>query len=512
MPAPQLALRWFLPDPASRFLGARWLFLRALGIFHFSVFYSLAFQILGLIGDDGILPVRSLFEFYAGKYWEIPSLLWLAPNDRGLIALVAVGLVSSTLLVANIAPRACLAASGVCFLSFVTAAQDFSSYQSEGMLLEATAAAFVLAPRGFRPGFGASSPPSRAARFVLLWECFRIYFESGIAKIASGDPSWRDLSAMDHYYENGPLPTWIGWWAQQLPHGFHVFTAGATIAIELVIVFGMFVPRLRLATFGILTALQVGIIATANYCFLNHLVLALGIFLVDDDALRRIRLRIPQVFHQSSDPNLKRFWMAAIWLSLLLYSSIAVFVFAGAPEPISYVAAPAGVLAHLRLANRYGLFARMTNVRYEIEFEGSEDGATYATYPFRYKPQALDEAPKIFAPYQPRFEWNLWFCAIYEEGVPRSRIVRVARMTCPWVVLAEERLLERSPHVLALFRDDPFHGRAPRFVRATLWQYWMTDVSTKRATGNYWRRERIAIYTTALGRDDDGAIYETGSR
>jgi len=504
---------FFERGSASRYLGARWIFLRALGAFHFSVFYSLAFQIHGLLGDRGVLPVTELFDFFrarepgVARFWTIPSLLWLAPSDRGLSALVAVGLVSSVLVVANVAPRAALAVCGVCFLSFVSAAQDFSSYQSDGMLLEATAAAVVIAPRGFRPRFGESDPPSRAARVVLLWECFRIYFESGVAKIASGDPSWRDLTAMDHYYENGPLPTWLGYWAQQLPHGFHVFSAGATIAIELVIVFGMWIPRLRVATFAILTTLQIGIISTANYCFLNHLVLALGIFLVDDDALRRVRLAIPRASSALRASTGARFWISAVWLSLLFYASVAVFAFAGAPEPMAYVAAPAEALAHLRLANRYGLFARMTNVRYEISFEGSDDGVHWSTYRFRYKPQDPKEAPKFFAPYQPRFDWNLWFCAVAEEGVRRSQIVRVARASCPWVVSAEARLLEASPDVLRLFRDDPFHGRAPRFVRTMLDQYWMTDASTHRATGAYWRVARVGRYTTSLGRDDDGTIF-----
>ena len=29
----------------------------------------------------------------------------------------------------------------------------------------------------------------RASLFLLLWEWFRIYFESGVVKLASGDPS-----------------------------------------------------------------------------------------------------------------------------------------------------------------------------------------------------------------------------------------------------------------------------------------------------------------------------------
>ena len=47
---------------ASNRLIARWLFLRALGLIYFSVFFSLLFQIRGLIGPQGILP--------AGQYLD----------------------------------------------------------------------------------------------------------------------------------------------------------------------------------------------------------------------------------------------------------------------------------------------------------------------------------------------------------------------------------------------------------------------------------------------------------
>ena len=69
---------------------------------------------------------------------------------------------------------------------------------------------------------------------------------------------------------------------------------------------------------------------------------------------------------------------------------------------------------HRTLMNpvRYGLFAVMTANRYEIEFQGSRDGTTWIPYPFRYKPQDVRERPGIYAPYQPRFEWNLWFSSL----------------------------------------------------------------------------------------------------
>ena len=47
-----------------------------------------------------------------------------------------------------------------------------------------------------------------------------------------------------------------------------------TLVVELFIVWAVFMPRrIRIACFAIVTALQVGIIATANYAFLNYLVL-----------------------------------------------------------------------------------------------------------------------------------------------------------------------------------------------------------------------------------------------
>jgi hypothetical protein len=62
------------------------------------------------------------------------------------------------------------------------------------------------------------------------------------------------------------------------------------------------------------------------------------------------------------------------------------------------------------------------------------------------------------------------------------------------VIRLESRLLERSPFVLALFRDDPLHGARPRYVRAMLYRYSMTDPATLRATGKYWRREFVEQY------------------
>jgi lipase maturation factor 1 len=193
---------------------ARWLFLRALGGIYFSAFFALLFQVRGLIGEQGILPAGPYLEALRGmgwiRFWEAPTLLWFSASNHWLMTVCWLGLVASVLLVANVWPRGMLAVCFICFLSFVAAAQDFSGYQSDGMLLEAGFLSWFVAPSGWRPRLGRRSPGILAAYLLLIWEWFRIYFESGVVKLASGDPTWRNLTAMYEYYQNGPLPTWWG--------------------------------------------------------------------------------------------------------------------------------------------------------------------------------------------------------------------------------------------------------------------------------------------------------------
>jgi hypothetical protein len=486
----ELLDRFFAPDPASEGSSGgvwpRWIFLRCLGLIFFSAFYSLAFQIQGLIGPRGILPAGRYLDEVAGmlpglaRFYYVPTVLWLGSGSGALTALVWIGLLASALLTVNVWPRGSIAVCLVLFLSFISAAQDFSAYQSDGMLLEAAFLSLFFAPRGLRPGLGADHPPSRAALFLLRWEWFRIYFESGVVKILSGDEQWRNMTAMDHYYENGPLPTWIGWWAHQLPHGFHAGTAVATLVIELFLVWLAWLPRpFRLACCGVVTLLQIGIIVSANYAFLNYLVLVLGFLLLDDRALAKVGFPLPQTTVPPPAVPRWRIVGAAVALLWVFWATVTVFL---PSSRDSILGTPARALSPFRIANAYGLFAVMTRERYEIEFQGTSDGRTWIAYPFRYKPQDPAEAPGIYAPYQPRFEWNLWFASL----APWQQSL--------WVLNAEDRLREGSPDVLALFRRDPFGGKPPQAVRAVLWRYWFTDRATRRATGAWWRRELLGAW------------------
>jgi lipase maturation factor 1 len=526
--SPASAINWLFDPPKtgeSR-LAPRWLFLRVLGAIYFSAFFSLIFQIRGLIGRQGILPANTYLEAIAHalghvqRIWYAPTLLWWSSSNAMLNALCWAGMIASILVILNLWPRATLATCFVCFISFVTAAQDFSGYQSDGMLLEAGFIALVFAPPGLRPKLARAHPASRASLFLLQWEWFRIYFESGAVKLLSGDPQWRNFTAMDEYYQNGPLPTWIGWYPQHLPHWFHAGTVYATLAMELGIVWMLFLPRRwRIVCFCIVTPWEIGVILTANYTFLNYLVLSLGILLLDDRFISRItpskwRARFKSATSKPepadtdtthTHPLINRFWhpvrlsIVSVMLTWIFYVTTAelIWMFTQAPLPTSPVAA----LEPLRIANRYGLFAVMTRGRYEIEFQGSNDGQNWTPYPYRYKPQALNQPPGIYAPYQPRFDWNLWFASL---GGWRDY---------PIVPNTEIRLLSndnnKNKDVLELFAANPFPNEPPHQIRAILWQYWFTTMEEKRKTGRWWRRQELGLYAPTLERQPDGQIKVT---
>jgi hypothetical protein len=487
---------------AGNFLIARWVFLRALGGIYFSAFFALLFQVKGLIGVRGILPAAEYLSDGSRlgvlRFWYAPTLLWFSSSDRMLMGLMWVGVFASVLLIANVWPRAMLVVCFLCFISFVGAAQDFSGYQSDGMLLEAGFISLFLAPPGLWPGWGARRPPRRAAMLLLLWEWFRIYFESGVVKLKSGDPTWHNLTAIYEYYQNGPLPTWVGWYAEQLPHWFQRGAAGATLGMELGLVWMAFLARRwRTACALIVTVWQLGVIATANYAFLNYLVLVLAVLLVDDDFLRRFvpvrwrETRITEDTEEHREVRVAAIGVSAVVLVWVAYAATAPLVgmlWGDAPLPMGPVAA----LEPLRIANQYGLFAVMTPHRYEIEFQGSDDGQSWTAYPFRYKPQDVRERPRIYAPYQPRFDWNLWFASlgVWTENamVPRT----------------EELLLEGDRDVLGLFAGDPFSGRPPKYVRAVLWQYWFSTGEERRTQGIWWTRSYLGTYAPTLRSAEDG--------
>jgi lipase maturation factor 1 len=273
--------------PPTYFVARQW-FLRAVGLIFLIAFVSLWIQIDGLIGANGITPVREFLPAAQAQLGDralstLPTLCWFNSSDAFLHFLCGGGVVLSLLLIFGIAPALSLVGLVVFYLSLAIAGQTFLSFQWDILLIETGFLSIFLAPWRLWPKRGTDPPISRAALFLLKLLLFKLMIMSGVVKLTSGDDSWLDLTALDYHYWSQPLPTVIGWWADQSPEWFKKFSVAFCLVVEIIVPFFIWAPRrLRLLACGLLIFLQITIAATGNYCFFNLLTIALCLLLIDD--------------------------------------------------------------------------------------------------------------------------------------------------------------------------------------------------------------------------------------
>lgn len=469
-----------------------WVFLRLLALIYLAAFLSLWVQVHGLIGSEGILPVADYLQgadeqlgFSARRH--LPTLLWFGSSDLALHLLCGGGVALSLLLLVGVAPAPVLLILWLCYLSLVTGGQTFLAFQWDSLLLETGLLAVFLAPLRWRP-VGSTGTPA-IPRLLLWWLNFRLLVLSGVVKLASGDASWQDLSAMEVHHQTQPLPGPLAWFFHHLPDWVHRLEARATFALELVVPFFIFAPRrLRHLAAFLLMGLQVVIALSGNYGFFNLLALALCLLLFDDEAWPR-RLRKFLLFRGGGrTPRRELRWhsrvLGPLAIVVLLLTS-ASFVQRLDPTLLPpRVQAAVGAFAPLRSFNSYGLFAVMTTQRPELVFEGSLDGETWRPYEFRWKPGDPGRHPRQVAPHMPRLDWQAWFAALGSPQSPRNG----------WVHAFAGALLEGRPQVLALLEESPFPDEPPRYLRVRIHRYTYSDWDTLRADGSWWQREDLGIW------------------
>jgi predicted DCC family thiol-disulfide oxidoreductase YuxK len=487
------------------FAATRWIFLRALALVYVIAFGSLYVQLPGLIGSNGISPAAMFLDAVHGQIGSsgllyYPTLAWLDPGDPFLLGLCVAGMASAAMLFIGVIPRVATFLCWLSYFSLVVAGQAFFQFQWDGLLLEAGFLAIFLAPGGlarFSPGGG--EPPAAARRLFWLL-VFRLMFMSGVAKLAAGDINWWNLSALTYHYQTQPLPTPLAWYAHHLPAWFHGWSAFLMFCIEIGAPFLVFTPRrLRHAGASLLIGLQVLILSTGNFAFFNLLTIALCILLFDDGVTARL---VPRFLRGASGaaaadaPPVVRsragfaVRIAVTVMVILNFNQVAGLIVPRAwwPAPVATATAWA---SHFRIVNGYGLFRVMTTKRPEIIVEGSDDRSEWKPYGFRYKPGDTAGPLRLAAPHQPRLDWQMWFAALGRPG------------DNGWIANLAIRILEGSPDVLALLGDDPFHGRPPRYVRATLYEYRFSTPEERNADGAVWTRSYNSLYLAPISLGGD---------
>jgi len=477
-------------QPPARWYLARRLFLAGIAATFAIAFGSLLAQVRGLFGAHGIAPLAERMAALSGELhgWEraqLPTLLWFGASDARLVLVCWLGLALAACACAGFVPRVALGACWLMYLSLVCVGWPFMNFQWDVLLLEAGLLAFVWAPGGLRPFGRTERVPARVTRWLVYWLLFRLMVLSGGVKLASGDPSWRDGTALDFHYWTQPLPHRLSVFAHEMPAGFRHFSVAVMFAIELLVPCLLLVPwgrrHLRQVVAVSVALLMALISATGNYGFFNVLTLVLCIPLLDDRAWHAL-LRKPLTPARAASflgpSGVRTAALTAFATFVLLFTS------ARALERMGWIEALPGPLARLERAaaplasfNAYGLFSVMTKERPQLRIEGSSDGVEWRPYAFRYQAGALDRPPAFAGLHMPRLDWQLWFAGLEHDAPWRSE----------WTRDFLRRLLEGSPEVLGLLAENPFPAEPPRYVRAQVALYRFAGAEERRA-GSWWQR------------------------
>lgn len=455
------------------------LFFRLLGVIYFFVFSPFIFQIMGLLGSRGILPIndylKAIKRVYGRKaYRLVPSLFWINSSDIALLSVIWGGTGASILLIMGIYPPLMILILYLLHLSIVSTGQDFLSFGWELFLLEIACNSFFLS---------LTAAPNLMIWISLNLLLFRFHFQAGAVKLQSKDPHWRNLTALAYHYQTQPLPNTLAWFAHKLPLTIHKISTSMVFFIELIVSFGIFGPDwLRLVTFIFLAGLQLVIWATGNLSYLNHLTFVFAIILIDNNIFNRF-LDTPIL--TAASLNTIDILLNIIGAFLITLQALNLW------ENISLTSHPLirkfeKFLAPFHIVNRYGIFAVMTTKRFEIIIEGSVDGIEWKEYIFKNKPSKINERPRRISPIQPRLDWQMWFLPFnnYRDNI--------------WLQNFLTLLLKGNEEVRGLLRECPFKDIPPTYIRAVAYDYEFTDWKTKKLTGEWWKRTYIGLYSPTL--------------
>ena len=442
------------------------------------------------------MPTAQYLDFASRRlgpdaWWRLPTICWVVGADTTTLqVLSAAGVVCGCLLLLDRIPGLAASSAWLLYLSVATAGQVFLAFQWDALLLEAGILALAVAPWRTRAGLHRTSVVPLLPIWLLV---LKLHLLSGWVKLAGGDPTWRDLTALEYHYWTTCLPVWLGWYVAQLPDVVHRASVVVMLAAELIVPFGLFGPRrVRHAAAWTMIALQVGIAATGNYGFFNLLTIALCVTLLDDDALGRLLSRRPRPDDPGRPGPIARglgLAVAAVLATLVLLPLVA-RIGGGARLPVA-ARAVLEALDPLRSFNGYGLFANMTTERPEIVIEGSDDGESWQAYEFRWKPGDPARRPPFLLLHMPRLDWQMWFAAL--QGYERSY----------WFPALLRRLLEGAPDVTQLLAHVPFSGRPPRYVRALAYDYQFASPA-EHARGLWWHRDLLGPYSPVVSVQQGG--------
>lgn len=452
---------------------------RGLALVYLLAFLSALREFRVLAGEHGLTPAP---DFLRRVPWRrAPSLFRLHYSDRLLAAVAWLGAALSAALAAGLGDLVPLWATlplwalpWLLYLSIVNIGQVWYAFGWESLLLEAGFLAIFLG--------NADITPPTFTLYLFVWLLFRVELGAGLIKWR-GDPCWRKLTCLYYHHETQPMPGPLSWYFHRLPRPLHRVEAAANHVAQLIVPFGLFLPR-PLATWAaaVIIVTQLWLVASGNFAWLNWLTILLAFAAVDGSLLARLVPPLPS-------PPEGRPHAPAWFTALVLAVTALVTVLSRHPvrNLLSRRQQMNRIYNPLHLVNSYGAFGSVTRERHEIVLEGTSapeptEDADWREYEFHGKPGEVRRLPRQFAPCHLRLDWLMWFAALMPHS-PRG-----------WMLPLVDRLLAGDRHVLRLLRVNPFPDAPPRWVRARVYRYRFTTRHERRTTGAWWHRELVTDY------------------
>ena len=485
--------------PEKSYWLTRFVILRLLGVVYAVAFLAAARQLVPLVGEHGLTPAgsfleraRDYFGSTASAFVALPSLFWLDHSDSTLMGTAWAGLALACVVVLGYANAILMATLWALYLSIVHIGQDWYGYGWEIQLIETGFLAIFLCPLWDGRPFPRCAPPL-VVLWLFRWLIFRIMLGAGLIKIR-GDTAWRDLTALNYHFETQPIPNPLSRWFHFLPKA--VLKTGVLFShiAELIAPWLVFWPCLarRLAG-GVIIAFQLALIASGNLSFLNWLTIVPALACFDDAVWSKVlpgrllrRANLATIHATRSRAMEASGWVVAALVGILSIPPVTNMLSARQIMNTSF--------DPLNLVNTYGAFGSVGRERLNVVLEGTDADtpddpqAVWKAYPYVALPTDPRKMPPQIAPYQPRLDWQMWFASM------------ATAQDYPWSLHLVWKLLHNDPGALGLFAGNPFPGKPPRFVRATLYRYKFANPANPE--GLWWTREELGPWLPALSIHD----------
>lgn len=416
--------------------------------------FSLGLELEIIMGTNGLYPIKETLSLVQAEMsiLNFPTHFWWDTDGQTLWLAFGLGCLGCLMAISGRFPRSGIALSTGLYLSFCTVGRDLFSFQWDSLMIEMGLLGCLI--------------PAKASSQRRLWLprllLFKVMFFSGLAKWQSHLNDWHDGTAMQHYYETAPLPTWMGWYAHHLPKEWHIFESWWALFFELAVPFLLFGSlrwrRVAASIFGLFFIVDS---ATANYGFF-----------VPQAAVLSILVSLP-ITLKSPEKNTSNYFDWA-WISIFVIVSSIIGLNRFAGQHI--LEAELSSFSHFRLINPYHLFGHITRQRTEAIFTVKK-GSQWQELQFHAKPGDPFSPPPFVTPRQPRVDFRLWFYGLsYNRGTPA------------YVESIVVKLCTQPQHLKGLFQTELSEFQA---IQIRFWSYQYCTPQEHQKDGCWWKRELI---------------------